>query len=154
MSEKLSRGGAHLLALAGEVLRLQQELDAVGEGLAAEAGLSRAQAQLLTALAYAKSTPTAAALGRRLGLSRQAVQRVANDLLAMGHIARGDNPEDRRAPRLSLTDKGREAHARCSAAQLDWANRTAEGMEAGALASGAMLLAGLRGKLSDENREK
>jgi len=50
---------------------------------------------------------TVAAVARRLGLSRQAVQRVANDLRDVGYLESRANPGDGRAPLFSLTPRGR-----------------------------------------------
>lgn len=55
---------------------------------------------------------TAAAVARRLGLSRQAVQRVVNDLCDRGYLGSHGNPADRRAPLISLTPVGREVLTR------------------------------------------
>jgi DNA-binding MarR family transcriptional regulator len=43
----------------------------------------------------------------RLGISRQAVQRTANDLVDDGLAVFGDNPRHRRSPFVQLTDEGR-----------------------------------------------
>jgi len=51
---------------------------------------------------------TVAAAARRLGLSRQAVQRVANDLCDRGYLGSHANPADRRAPLIRLTPVGRD----------------------------------------------
>lgn len=45
---------------------------------------------------------------RRLGVTRQAVQRVANELVASGLADYLDNPEHRTSQLLALTPKGRE----------------------------------------------
>lgn len=50
---------------------------------------------------------TAAGTARRLGLARQGVQRVVNELLAQGLLAVADNPAHRRSPLFSLTTHGR-----------------------------------------------
>jgi len=55
---------------------------------------------------------TVAAVARRLGLSRQAVQRVANDLRDVGYLESRANPGDGRAPLFSLTPRGRDVLTR------------------------------------------
>jgi DNA-binding MarR family transcriptional regulator len=50
-----------------------------------------------------------ATVARRLGQARQSVQRVGDDLVTDGLVARHDNPDHRTAPLLALTDAGREA---------------------------------------------
>jgi DNA-binding MarR family transcriptional regulator len=43
----------------------------------------------------------------RLGTSRQAIQRIANDLVTDGLAVLADNPRHRRSPFLTLTPEGR-----------------------------------------------
>jgi DNA-binding MarR family transcriptional regulator len=50
---------------------------------------------------------SAAAIARRLGLARQAVHRVVDDLVAQGHVARVANPDHVRSDLISLTPEGR-----------------------------------------------
>jgi DNA-binding MarR family transcriptional regulator len=50
---------------------------------------------------------TVPTVARRLGLARQSVQRVADDLVAAGLVERSDNPDHQHSPRLVLTATGR-----------------------------------------------
>jgi DNA-binding MarR family transcriptional regulator len=50
-----------------------------------------------------------AAAARRLGLARQSVQRVVNDLVSLGHVRVEPDPNDRRAPLASLTASGQQS---------------------------------------------
>jgi DNA-binding MarR family transcriptional regulator len=50
---------------------------------------------------------TVPTVARRLGLARQSVQRVADDLVAAGLVKRSDNPDHQRSPKLVLTTTGR-----------------------------------------------
>jgi DNA-binding MarR family transcriptional regulator len=52
---------------------------------------------------------TVASAARRLGLVRQSVQRVADDLVAAGSLERVENPDHRRSDLYSLTSAGRRA---------------------------------------------
>ena len=45
-------------------------------------------------------------IARRLGLARQSVQRVVDDLVASGHLERRTNPAHRRSPLVELTRRG------------------------------------------------
>jgi len=49
---------------------------------------------------------TVPAVARRLGLARQSVQRVVDDLVAAGLAERQDNPDHQRSPRIALTPAG------------------------------------------------
>jgi DNA-binding MarR family transcriptional regulator len=52
---------------------------------------------------------TVPTVARRLGLARQSVQRVADDLVAEGLVERSDNPDHQRSQKLVLTATGRSA---------------------------------------------
>jgi DNA-binding MarR family transcriptional regulator len=50
---------------------------------------------------------TAATIARRLGLPRQAVHRVVDDLVEQGHVAKRANPDHVRSELVALTPAGR-----------------------------------------------
>jgi DNA-binding MarR family transcriptional regulator len=91
--------------LIADVYELAGASRASSESLARRHGCTAAQWHVLSVVSEAEMTVSAAA--KRLGLSRQAVQRVANDLLRSGHLSARPNPADRRAPLVSLTEAGR-----------------------------------------------
>lgn len=78
-----------------------------GEILASSQGLTQAQWQTLWTAANAALTVPQ--IARRLGVSRQNVQRVANDLAAAGMAAFRQNPDHKSSPLLELTPAGRRA---------------------------------------------
>ena len=57
--------------------------------------------------AIADTDLTAAAVARRLGLPRQAVHRVVDDLVAQEHARKQANPDHARSELISLTPEGR-----------------------------------------------
>lgn len=77
-----------------------------GEHIAASAGQTQARWQLLSVVSAGDWTVPAAA--DRLGTSRQAVQRIANELVSDGLAFFDDNPRHRRSPFLRLTAAGRQ----------------------------------------------
>jgi DNA-binding MarR family transcriptional regulator len=76
-----------------------------GERTASSAGQTQARWQLMSVVSDGDWTVPMAA--ERLGTSRQAVQRIANELVGDGLAALVDNPRHRRSPFLRLTDEGR-----------------------------------------------
>jgi DNA-binding MarR family transcriptional regulator len=76
-----------------------------GDRTAASAGQTQARWQLMNVVSAGDWTVPMAA--DRLGTSRQAVQRIANELVDDGLAAFVDNPRHRRSPFLGLTDEGR-----------------------------------------------
>lgn len=80
-----------------------------GERSASSAGQTQARWQLMSVVSAGEWTVPMAA--DRLGTSRQAVQRIANELVDDGLAAFVDNPRHRRSPFLCLTDDGRRVLA-------------------------------------------
>lgn len=77
-----------------------------GEATAGAEGQTQARWQLLSAVS-AKPLSVAQA-ARRLGISRQGVQRVANDLVRDDLAVFRSNPDHRSSPLLALTSAGQE----------------------------------------------
>ena len=99
--------------LAAEVFEAAGALRRYGERTAATAGQTQARWQLLSVVSVGDWTVPAAA--DRLGTSRQAVQRIANELADDGLAVFEDNPRHRRSPFLRLSQDGRRALAAISA---------------------------------------
>ena len=95
--------------LVADVYELAGTSRRTSEAIAATAGQTTARWHVLSVLSGAPST--VATVARRLGLARQSVQRVADDLLADGLVDRTANPDHRTAPLLALTDAGRRTLA-------------------------------------------
>lgn len=94
---------AYRLLLA-DVYELAGESRRTSEALARTAGQTTARWHVLSVVSDGPRTVASAA--RRLGLARQSVQRVADDLVGAGLLAVRSNPDHARAPLLGLTDAG------------------------------------------------
>ncbi len=93
--------------LVADVYELAGLLRRTGEAIAAREGQTQARWQLLSVISdEALTVPQAA---RRLGVTRQGVQRLANDLLDADLAEFVPNPDHRTSPLLALTDSGRRA---------------------------------------------
>jgi DNA-binding MarR family transcriptional regulator len=95
-------------------------ITAVGEALARIGGQTLARWVILDAIEDAPAT--VAQIARRRGIARQAVQRVADLLVADGLAAYETNPGHRRAKLLRPTARGRETLRVISEAQKPWAD--------------------------------
>jgi DNA-binding MarR family transcriptional regulator len=95
--------------LIADVYELAGALRRTGEALAATEGQTQARWQLMSAVSERGLTVPQA--GRRLGITRQAVQRVANELVADEFAQFSDNPDHQTSPLLALTEPGREVLA-------------------------------------------
>jgi DNA-binding MarR family transcriptional regulator len=104
--------------LAADVFELAGALRRHGEHLAGRVGQTQARWQLLSVVSDdGRTVPQAA---RRLGVSRQAVQRLADELDADGLVRYVANPHHRRSRLLQLTPSGRQTLEGITAAARDW----------------------------------
>lgn len=104
-------------ALSFAVFRAHAALIAAGDNLCAPYGMTSARWQVLGALALSPEPVTVAQVARLLGLTRQAVQRVVNDLEQAGAVTLEENPAHKRARFVVLTESGRQIYQAITA---DW----------------------------------
>ncbi len=108
--------------LIADVFECAGALRRSGDAIAARAGQTQARWQVLSVVSEGDWTVSDAA--RRLGVSRQNVQRIADALVADGLVAPEANPRHRRAPLLRLTPAGADVLAAITKASRPW-QRTA-----------------------------
>lgn len=101
--------------LALEVFRANGALIAAGDALVAPLGLTSARWQVLGAIAEAEGGLPTAGIARNMGLTRQSVQRVVDDLAERGLVRFAANPHHKRAKLVQLTPAGATAFAAASA---------------------------------------
>jgi DNA-binding MarR family transcriptional regulator len=106
-----------------EVFRLNGRLLSTGDALTRPCGQTSARWQVLGALD--EDGRTVAEIGRRMGLTRQSVQRTADLLEADGLVSYADNPAHQRAKLAMLTPRGRTTLDAITTRQIEWANRIA-----------------------------
>ena len=85
-----------------------------GEALASREGLTQARWQTMWIAATGKLTVPQ--IARRLGVSRQNVQRVVNDIVAEGLATYEPNPDHKASPLVTLTNTGARALDRINTA--------------------------------------
>jgi DNA-binding MarR family transcriptional regulator len=107
-----------------EVAWLGGIVTAKGEGLARLGDQTLARWVILDAIEGEAST--VAAIARRRGIARQAVQRVADLLERDGLVAYEPNPRHRRAKLLRPTPRGQKVLRTISIAQKAWADAIGE----------------------------
>jgi DNA-binding MarR family transcriptional regulator len=121
--------GAALTALVLEIFRLNGALLVQGDRLVGDIGLTSARWQVMGAAALSPVPLSVAAIARNMGLTRQAVQRVADDLERAGFVRFAPNPHHQRAKLVVLTASGTAAYRAAAARQAPWANRLAAGLD-------------------------
>ncbi|MCT8970444.1 MarR family winged helix-turn-helix transcriptional regulator [Microbaculum marinisediminis] len=143
--------GAELTALMLDVFRVNGALLAAGDRLVAPLGLTSARWQVLGSIALSDRPLPVAHLARVMGLTRQAVQRVVNDLEGQGYVRFETNPHHKRAHLVVLTPKGEAAYADASAREAPWSNALAEGMSPAEIAAARRVLAALAQRLEGQS---
>jgi DNA-binding MarR family transcriptional regulator len=112
--------GAALTALILLVFRLNGRLLEAAERMAEAGGLTAARWQVLGGT-LDEPRPVAE-IARRMGLTRQSVQRLANVLVAEGFATWKPNPRHRRAKLLEATPEAYAAIRLVAARQHPWSN--------------------------------
>jgi DNA-binding MarR family transcriptional regulator len=137
--------GAGLTDLILETFRLNGRLLAAGDRLIGDLGLSSARWQVMGAI-EAAPLPVAQ-IARNMGLTRQAVQRVANVLAGEGLVEFAENPNHQRAKLVRTTAGGRAILERVHRRQVEWSNRLAAGLTVEAIEEALTVMRSLRERL-------
>ena len=115
-----TRSGDDATALILKVMELHGELHQHGRRITEPLGQTPARWQVLGAV-Y-QTALTASQIARRMGATRQGIQRVANVLAEEELIEFVDNPDHKRSPMITLTSAGRRVNKRIAERQAVWAN--------------------------------
>ncbi|MCW8832799.1 MAG: MarR family transcriptional regulator [Colwellia sp.] len=89
-----------------EVMRLNGILNAMADNLVSDLGLTSARCKVLGAIENEEPL-TVAQIARNMGLKRQSVQRISNELQSEGLIISMDNPNHKKAKLLKLSSEGK-----------------------------------------------
>lgn len=130
-----------------ESFRLNGCLLAAGDALVQDLGLTSARWQVLGAVALSPAPAPVAHLARTMGLSRQNVQRIANELDASGLVTFAANPHHQRAKLVLLSEHGRAVYAKAAARQSPWSAALAQGLPDDAIEEATGVLRALRRRL-------
>jgi DNA-binding MarR family transcriptional regulator len=141
--------GEAVTELILEVFRLNGRLLVAGDRLVSRLGLTSARWQVLGAVALAERAEPVARLARSMGLNRQGVQRIVNELVAEGYVALEPNPYHRRASLVVLTEQGRKAYAAADRLQTPWVNALVTGLRSDDIAAAKRTVAALRQSLEE-----
>lgn len=130
-----------------ETFRLNGRLLVAGDALVADLGLTSARWQVLGAMALSPVPLSVAQVARNMGLTRQAVQRLVNEMQDDGLVELAPNPHHQRAKLVVLGPRGRTAFAGAMKRQTIWANALARGITVREIAAAAATLRRLRQRL-------
>jgi DNA-binding MarR family transcriptional regulator len=153
---KRTPAGDALTSLILDLFRVNSLLLTAGDRLVARLGLTSARWQILGAIVAGERPQPVAWLARDLGVNRQNVQRIINDLHKEGLVAFEANPHHRRAQLVVLTDKGKRTFEAAMGLQAPWANNLSDGLLVRDIETVHRVLTALRKKLegNDEPEER
>jgi DNA-binding MarR family transcriptional regulator len=120
------------------VLRVGARLAEAAERTAAAGGLTAARWQVLTGVL--NEPRPVAEIARRVGLTRQSVQSLADALVRDGYAHWESNPRHRRAKLLAPTPRGHRAIRRIASRQDAWTSGISDGIGAHELRRAARVL--------------
>ena len=139
--------GEALTGLILQLFRVNSLIFSAGDRLAAHLGLTGARWQILGAIVRAGQPQSVAWHARDLGMSRQNVQRIVNDLRGLEFTTFATNPQHRRAQLVVFTAKGRKVYEAAMALQAPWVNNISEGISIRDLQAFERVLLSMREKL-------
>ena len=137
-----------------ETFRCNGWLLAAGDRMVAKLGLTSARWQVLGAIALSPTVETVARLARNMGLQRQGVQRIVNEVEKDGLIAFHPNPHHRRAHLVALTERGREIYEKADRLQTPWVNALSASISAEDIALATRVIQNLCKRLEDHGKLK
>jgi DNA-binding MarR family transcriptional regulator len=107
---------AAVASFIADVVELAGLFRRVADNIAREEGQTQARWYALSV--FSEDPLTVSQAARRLGTTRQAVQRSADELIAQGLTIAEPNPDHLTSPLITLTPKGRKVLSRISQAAM------------------------------------
>ncbi len=105
---------------------------------------------MLGAIALSPVPLPVAHIARNMGLTRQAVQRLANEVERDGLVRFAPNPHHQRAKLVLLTARGKAAYEAAMKRQRPWASGLADGLSAKEIDGATATLRAIRQRLESE----
>ncbi len=149
--EQRTEAGEAVTALILDVFKLNGRLLIAGDRLVAELGLTSARWQVLGVIAYAERPESVAWHARTMGLHRQGIQRIVNELKTEGIVEFQTNPHHKRAHLVLLTTKGQQLYEAAIAIQAPWVNALASQLKTNEIATTRSVIEKLKTRLEEEN---
>jgi DNA-binding MarR family transcriptional regulator len=123
-----------------EVFKVGGLFNSEGDRLTKEFGLTSSRWKILGAVAMSPVLLTVPQIGRTMGQSRQAVQRLVDVMTRGGLLQHVDNPNHKRAKYIELTSKAKEIYGHLNEKQIVWADKCASGLTKKELETTLMVL--------------
>ncbi len=133
-----------------ESFRLNGRLLGWSDAVAKDLGMTSARWQVLGTLVRAKTPITVAEVARRMGLTRQSVQRIADDLTTSKHTSYVDNPDHQRWKQVAVTPAGKAVFQKLERRRKKWTKTIIADFSADELESAVNVLKKIETKIADE----
>jgi DNA-binding MarR family transcriptional regulator len=140
-----------LTDLIRAVLRMNATVQKSSTRLMRGTGITNARWQTLSELFALEQRVTVSELARHMGLTRQAVQRLADDMASDGLVEFVENPGDARAMHLLLTAAGKAAYDDALEREWQWSNAIAADFDAAQIDRAVTLLEAITQKIQTED---
>jgi len=111
-----------------EIFKLGGLLINEGDSMGSEYGITSARWKILGALFLAGQPQTVPQIARRMGLTRQAVQRLVDAMREDKLLLVHDNPDHKRAKLISLSELGNSVYLKLDEQQSEWAVKCSTGI--------------------------
>ena len=147
--EQRTEQGEAVTALIMDVFRLNGRLQLAGDRLVSGLGLTSARWQILGAIAYADRPETVAWHARTMGVHRQGIQRIVNELSKEGIVEFQPNPHHKRAHLVALSAKGSDLYQAAIARQIPWVNDLSEGLSKEDVLTALQVIGRLKARLEE-----
>ncbi len=138
-----------LTDLIRAVFRMSANAQKTGTRLTKGLGLTNARWQMLGELHAIEERVTVSQLARHMGLTRQAVQRLADDMARDGLLEFLANPTDARAMHLVLTETGAAVYRHSLEGEWQWTNAVAADFDEAELRAAARLIEAINRKMQE-----
>ena len=153
MENRTPQGDA-LTTLILETFRLNGALLVAGNEITKPYGMTSARWQVMGAIDLVGEAITVSQIAKRMGLTRQAVQRIVNDLEQLDMIIPKPNPKHKTAPLIAITNQGQKVMAKINEAQAEWVNDLAKNASEKELLQAFKTLETIRETLNQNTKEK
>lgn len=106
-----------------EIFKIEGMLNSEGDKLTKEFGLTSSRWKIIGAVEMSTEPLTVPQIGRTMGQSRQAVQRLVDIMTKDGLLQQINNPNHKRAKYIELTPKAIEIYSKLGNEQFLWAKQ-------------------------------
>jgi DNA-binding MarR family transcriptional regulator len=138
--------------LIAETFRVNGRLLSAADALVADLGLTAARLQVLGAIAVSPVALPVAHIARNLGLTRQAVQRLVDEMERDSLVRFEANPHHQRAKLVLLTASGRDAYDAAMKHQASLARKLTQGLTVKQIRSATAVLKTMRRRLENSGK--